>query len=366
MQIYVHIPFCKRKCNYCDFCSQTLGVEREYIDALIEEIKIQGQKYGDKVVDTIYFGGGTPSVLQEGMLKAIVNALELNFNLQTIERSIEGNPESLTINKLKEYRACGFDRVSMGVQSLDDNVLIKAGRLHNSKTAIEAINNAMEIFDNVSVDMMIGLPEQTMQSAVDTAQKLVVTGIKHISCYALILEDGTPLSKSVNDGVVKLPNEDDCADTFDEVMKILSSAGFLRYEVSNFAKCGFECRHNLGYWHRSEYLGLGAAAHSLIDNTRFCNVSNVNKYIESINVLQIKNNNFQIIKNELTNDEISFEKIMLGLRMTEGIPKSYFSGFEKQLETYSEYFVTNSNGNIALTKRGYEIMNTILCDFIKE
>lgn len=365
MQIYVHIPFCKRKCNYCDFCSQGLGLEVEYVDALIDEIKIQSKIYGDKAVDTIYFGGGTPSVLPVGLLKKIVNALEDNFCLQTTERSIEGNPESLTENMLNGIRDCGFNRISIGVQSLDDEVLKTIGRLHDSKAALKAIGNAIDVIGNVSVDMMLGLPKQTITSSLDTAKALIQLDIKHISCYALKLEENTPLSKSVKLGELVLPSDDVTADMFEQVSSCFQNAKFARYEVSNFAKAGFLCQHNIGYWDRKEYLGLGASAHSLLNETRFSNVANVEEYIDCVKNVKVgKQTNLFQQSSLLSCAEIRFEKLMLGLRKVSGVPKDFFDGYEEQLQRFAEFFQETTQGNIALTERGFEVMNSILCEFI--
>ena len=341
-------------------------MEENYVIALLEEIKIQGENFGDRVVDTVYFGGGTPSVLPVGQLKKIVDELNDNFCLKTIERSIEGNPESLTREKLQEYRDCGFNRVSIGVQSLDDEVLKTAGRLHNSKTAIVAIENAIEIIGNVSVDIMLGLPKQTFQSAVDTADSLMNYDLKHISCYSLKLEENTPLALSVSRGDLILPNEDITTDMFDAVSACIVENGYSRYEVSNFAKNGYECKHNIGYWDREEYLGLGASAHSLINETRFSNIDNVSKYIDWINEVKAGKQDYNHNITALTKTDIRFERIMLGLRKTCGIPKSYFRGYEKQLEKFADFFISTKENNIALTKRGFEIMNSILCEFIED
>jgi oxygen-independent coproporphyrinogen-3 oxidase len=363
--IYVHIPFCKRKCLYCDFCSQELGAEREYIDCHISEIKSQSVHFKERKIKTLYFGGGTPSALPHGMLGEAVRALSDYFDLDTVERSIEGNPESLTREKLWEIKDCGFDRVSVGVQSLDDRVLRSIGRLHDSKTALSALYDACEIFDNVSADIMVGLPYQSTQSAVETAKTIAGLKVKHISCYALTLEQNTPLYAMAQKGELSLPDNDASAQAFSAVLDTLSDLGFSRYEVSNFAKDGRQCVHNLGYWKREEYLGLGASAHSFCGGTRFSNVSNVQKYIETVKnnrgkTLHAFAENVQI----LTEKDIKFEKLMLGLRLTEGVPKDYFKGYENTLLKFRNYFEEKENGNISLNPRGFEVMNSILCEFL--
>lgn len=414
--MYIHIPFCLKKCRYCDFCSETELNFRDYVDALKNEIRFQSQFFLSYEVSTLFFGGGTPSILPDGYITEIINSIKENFNYKFIETSIEGNPESLTEKKLKEFRRCGFNRLSIGVQSLNNLELKSIGRIHDSKKGLNAIENATKYFDNVSVDIMTGLPNQTTDSIKDTISQLSNFDLKHISCYSLILEDGTPLFNDVKFGKVILPDADYFSELWDTAKIELQKLGFLRYEVSNFAKKGFECVHNIGYWKRSDYLGLGAAAHSMIDNIRFYNHEKIKDYIENINnkiqkcaekisdikekisvesdinnsqnddkksklVDNFKNRKFDFndeiseykqnklylkIAKEykiLSEEEIRFEKIMLGLRLLEGVPQKYFEGYEKQLSKFKEFF-NIKNGYVSLNNRGIDIMNSILLEFM--
>ncbi len=365
MEIYCHIPFCKRKCYYCDFCSQSFDVGEKYFSCLEKEIILAGKKFKDEKIETIFFGGGTPSAIQNGIVGRLMSLIEQNFDLQTVERTIEGNPESLSEEKLVEFKKAGFDRLSIGVQSFDDGILKNIGRLHNGKQAKQCIENACKVFSNVSIDLMIGLPNQTYDILMKTFDEIQNYDLKHISCYQLKVEEGTRLQQQILNGELTIPNDDEVAKMYEIAVKELQNLGFVRYEVSNFAKQGFESQHNLGYWQRKNYLGFGVSAHSMIDNVRFSNFDEINQYEQSIE----KANTFDEIcrdeTNVLKNIDIENEKIMLGLRLAEGIDRKQIEFLFQKDPRYIEFFENKPNNKIALNDRGVEVMNSILCEILK-
>lgn len=309
--IYVHIPFCDGKCFYCDFNSGVYKeeIQSKYFESLKNEILSKGDK--NCVIDSIYFGGGTPSSVDEKYIGEIIQIIKSNFDVKKdAEISIEANPNSITLKKLVNYKDFGFNRISIGIQSLDNNCLKLIGRRHNAKTAIKAVKNAVKVFDNVSVDLLIGIPKQTYHSLKKSALKLISFPIKHLSCYMLINGKGTYLTKQIDEGKVKVASEDKSIYFYNKLLKLLERKGFFRYEISNFAKCGFECKHNIGYWQMKEYFGFGLSSHSFINGERYNNVQNIEEY---------NNGEFLEKKEKLENKEIIEEYIMLGLRTIYGI-----------------------------------------------
>ncbi len=310
--IYIHIPFCESKCHYCDFTSGVGSKDRiaKYSDAIINEIK--GFDKCDYVVDTIFIGGGTPTSLNVGVLSDIITAIKSTFEISLKEFTIEGNPNSYTEEKLAEYKALGVTRVSVGVQSFEDKVLKSIGRIHTGEDAKSCVKMLAASGLCVSADLMVGLPDQTIDMAVRDAAWLVDSGITHVSCYSLILESGTKLHAMVKNGQVALPTEDQAVDMYDGVMQVLESGGLNRYEVSNF---GAPCEHNLGYWRLKDYAGFGVSAHSLIDGVRYYNTDNIAEYIKGSDY---------IIDEKLTIDELAAEYVMLALRLDCGINTSEY------------------------------------------
>ena len=264
--IYVHIPFCKQKCLYCDFASYACFGEREmraYTDSLCHEIEVRSEEAVKVAAGaTIYFGGGTPSVLPTDCLERIVSTLKAcGFWQNPVEATIEVNPGTADLEKLQRLRAAGFDRVSFGVQSLQDEELRNIGRIHTAQQALEAIALAKQAgFRRISCDLIYGLPGQSLASLKDTIFRLTKTGIEHLSVYGLILEEGTPLERLVTSGKMLLPDEDEAADMYELVQGLLAEAGFERYEISNYAKNGQYSRHNTVYWQYHSYIAFGAAA----------------------------------------------------------------------------------------------------------
>ena len=289
--IYVHIPFCKQKCLYCDFASYACFGEREmrtYTDALCHEIEVRAEEASNVASGaTIYFGGGTPSVLPTDCLEGIVSTLKsCGFWQKPAEATIEVNPGTADVNKLKRMREAGFDRISFGVQSLQDAELKTIGRIHNAEEALIAIDMARTAgFRRISCDLIYGLPGQSLASLKDTICRITKTGIEHMSVYGLIVEEGTPLERLVNSGRMVLPDEDIAADMYELVQRLLAQAGFERYEISNYAKNGQYSRHNTVYWQYHPYMAFGAGACGMEKAMRRTAASTVPAYIAAAQAL---------------------------------------------------------------------------------
>lgn len=271
--LYVHIPFCEKKCNYCNFCSfkGDENLKSKYIDSLIDEAKI---RLSDNCFNTVFVGGGTPTCLADGELTRLFNGLNIDkSNLR--EFTVEANPNTLTDSKITEYLELGVTRISIGVQSLNDKTLAAIGRLHNSACALERLRKLQCYPIDVNVDYMVGLPFQTIEDVKCDINILCKSGIKHLSCYSLILEENTPIFELVKTGKIELPDDDTAVEMYDAAKEIMEEHGLKRYEISNFGK---PCLHNLIYWHLNNYIGLGAAAHSFIDGIHSFNTDNIDKY----------------------------------------------------------------------------------------
>lgn len=359
--IYVHIPFCRRKCVYCDFYSiADSSFFRPYCDSLKKEIAEYKNK--NLTADTIYFGGGTPSVLPVAMLEEIFLEIKNNFDIsENPEITIELNPCTCTAEFLCELKRIGFNRVSFGVQSAVDSELEKLGRLHNfvqAKKAVEYAQNAG--FENISCDLMIGIPYSTMQSFEYSLDEICSLNIQHISAYMLKVEPNTPLAKN-SVLLSHIADEDLVCDMYMKMCEVLKSRGFEHYEISNFAKSGFESRHNTKYWTLEDYIGFGTSAHSFYNSRRFYNPPDINKYI---------NRSSERISEPV---DIREEYLMLALRLNKGIE------FAKLEQIYAEQSVGiinraeqlekhgliefNSNG-FCLTEKGFLLSNEIICQLL--
>ena len=371
MQIYIHIPFCKKKCLYCDFnsyanCSHELILR--YLNGLNREIKLAGKVYGKDEITSIFIGGGTPSLLDENEIKSVFDTIKNHFKISyDAEITIEANPESFTEGKAVAFKSYGVNRLSLGVQSLDDNNLRAVGRIHDVATAKSAIKLAREYFDNISCDLIVGLPFDT-KASVENEVKELVGIVDHISVYQLILEEGTPLEKLVKEGKITLPDDDETIDLFDIANKTLKSIGFERYEVSNFAKCGKYSHHNFGYWTREEYLGIGAGASTFLkpraglpleNEIRYSSAEGIEDYIRDVEAaseyFDIQRYNVE----HLDGDAINDEQIMLGLRTCKGVDRALLS--PQIIDKYSDY-LEEEGSKVHLNDKGFNIMNTILVD----
>lgn len=340
LSIYVHIPFCEKKCDYCDFVSFCLteNMREQYVCKLIEEIiGFDGNGY---VVDSIFFGGGTPTLLTCEQFERIVSCIKQKFVLDLKEFTVEGNPNSYTPIKVECFKKAGVTRFSVGVQSLDDKVLQGISRVHNAKQGQDCLKMLVESGLDVNCDMMVGLPYQSAQIAKRDIQKVVDLGVTSVSCYSLILEENTPLYRKVQAGEVTLPDEDSTVEIFETCANILQKSGLNWYEVSNFGK---PCLHNIGYWTLKEYAGFGLSAHSFLGNTRYYNTSNFAEYLKGSQ---------RMVEEELTNDEMCKEYVMLALRMSEGINLEFF---EKK---FGKQKLFELKQNIDKEKKYYNINNT--------
>lgn len=396
--IYIHIPFCISKCIYCDFCSAPAddGIKERYVDALCHEIAMAGAEYendsdmiqcdGKIEISTIFFGGGTPSILPSQLFVKIMSAVREAFNVsEYAEITVECNPGTLTNEKLITYRNMGVNRLSIGLQSPDNDELRVLGRIHTYEQFEESYFAARRAgFDNINIDIMSAIPYQTISGYEDNLRKIIKLNPEHISAYSLIVEERTPLYDMVEctDGKI-LPSEDEDRQMYVLTKKLLADAGYSRYEISNYAKPGYECRHNISYWRRADYLGFGVAAASLVTsrensdagdrNTspvsqrRFTNTFDVSDYIQN----PVKNRSEEQL---LTVNDQMEEFMFLGLRMMDGISIAEFEAefginFEKvygdiakrQIE---QGLIKCEAGRIRLTDIGIDVSNTVMAEYM--
>lgn len=376
LALYFHIPFChNKKCDYCSFVSYCNKDDEKkiYVDALMKEIAMRGEEIGSKYkISSIYFGGGTPSMLDEGVFTNIMIQIKKYFRLlNNCEITIEVNPDSITEDKLREYLLIGVNRLSIGVQTLNDDLLKVIGRQHTSKQAKMAVELAKKVgFKNISIDMMIGLPYQTIADAKKMAKFVTKSKVQHVSCYSLIVEDGTSIAEKLKAGVIDLPSEDDTVEMYNLCLETFEKAGLMRYEVSNFAVPDYESKHNMTYWEMGEYLAFGLAGHSYMNDTRFANTSDFAKYIENIN-----NDTLPIVSVEkLSLKKRKEEAVMLGLRTREGLDIEAFDykygghilrDKKKEIDfLHMHGFITIKNGHICVSHNAYYVLNSIILKLI--
>lgn len=373
--IYVHIPFCMKKCFYCDFvsyCNKENLVD-EYIKCLKKEI--ESKKNKSKLgIDTIYIGGGTPSFINENHIKDIIYILKESFDIdKETEITIEVNPGTVNENKLEIYKEVGINRLSMGLQSTNNELLKMLGRIHTYEQFLESYNMAKNIgFKNINVDLMIGLPNQKLEEVNDSVKKVINLKPNHISVYSLILEEGTKIAKKIKKGELRLPKDELEREMYWNVKNQLQDNGYNHYEISNFAKKGFESKHNMNCWNQKEYLGFGAAAHSYFKSIRYSNIENIEEYIKNI-----KNNEFEKNKeiHEIqTIDEAKKEYMLLGLRKIEGVNITEFKNkfidnplylFRKELsKLVEEELIEIDINTIKLTNKGIDLANIVWEEFV--
>lgn len=385
--IYIHIPFCVKKCDYCDFLSgpATTETQKRYVDALIEEIGSYKNAYKDYEVATIFIGGGTPSILEENDIVRIMDALYKNFSIYNqdhMEITIECNPGTITKDKLLAYKEAKINRISFGLQSTNNHELAILGRIHTYEEFYDNYQLARELgFHNINVDLMSALPGQDLQEWETTLNRIVSLQPEHISAYSLIIEEGTPYysmygeqkknynSRNSNPHYA-LPDEDTERKIYKTTQQILEGNDYHSYEISNYSKIGYECKHNSSYWNRVDYLGLGLGASSLINNTRYHNTDNITHYIENS---QNKHKIREDIQTLSLKDQME-EFMFLGLRLKNGISKEDFhKAFGKSIqEVYhtplskllSEKLIIESPTRIYLTERGIDISNYVLAEFL--
>ena len=382
--IYVHIPFCKQKCLYCDFASYACFGEREmrtYTDALCHEIEVRAEEASNVAFGaTIYFGGGTPSVLPTDCLEGIVSTLKsCGFWQKPAEATIEVNPGISDVNKLKRMREAGFDRISFGVQSLQEAELRAIGRIHSAEEAIAAIDMARAAgFARISCDLIYGLPGQSLASLKDTICRITKTGIEHMSVYGLIVEEGTPLERLVNSGQMVLPDEDIAADMYELVQRLLAESGFERYEISNYAKNGQYSRHNTVYWQYHPYIAFGAAACGMEKALRRTAASTVPEYIAAAQALTSANwRTSELYTSESLTLQQQLEEFMfMGLRRAAGADLAeartrfgvnVWERYQKELAPYIAQGLVGYEAaaeRLYLTPAGMELGNQIFAIFV--
>lgn len=314
--IYIHIPFCKQACHYCNFHFATsLHYKEDLITALVKEIELQKDYLHNEVIETIYFGGGTPSLLNVEDLVLIIDKIQATFSvLPDTEITLETNPDDITDQKLTGWKEMGINRLSIGIQSFFDDDLRWMNRAHNASQAVDSLQSARKLFGNITIDLIYGTPQLTNEKWKHNVDTAIALNIPHLSCYALTVEPKTPLYKMIQQHKTDDINPDRQSEQFLLLMQWLEEAGYEHYEISNFAKPGYRSRHNSSYWQGKKYLGLGPSAHSFDDNSRQWNIANNNTYIESIN-----NSAVPFEKEELTPLQKLNEYIMTSLRTMEGI-----------------------------------------------
>ncbi len=369
--IYIHIPFCERKCIYCDFYSvENLSLIDTFIESLLREIEIfsiEASFVNGSIFDSIYFGGGTPSLLNPAQVEKILNKLSHKFKISSnVEITLEANPGTVDKGKLFEYKSLGVNRISFGVQSFFDDDLKFLGRIHTSEDAFKCVRDSFDVgFENVSIDLIFGLPGQTVERWLENLKLAVSLNVPHISAYNLIVERGTPLYELVSISKVEIPEDEVQAQLYEKTIDFLETAGYVHYEVSNYAFEGFECRHNLKYWQYENYIGFGPSAHSFWISKRWWNYANLNKYINALDLGKIPVANFEVLNEEKMIEEF----IYLGLR-SRGINITKFRekfGFEfmggdikdeiEELERVG--YISVEDDFVKLTAKGF-----LLCDEI--
>lgn len=374
MGLYVHIPFCSNKCDYCDFVSYSMNnkAQQLYLEALFAEIDRLKLKFVDKTFDTIFIGGGTPSVVYEGFIVSLARKLFSSFHFtEKVEFSIEVNPSSFTREKFFEYIQAGINRISIGVQCLDAKLMAKHGRVQ----LLDQIEETFKIlkdseFDNVNTDIMVGLPGQSTDSVLETAKFLIHNRVKHISAYSLQVEKNTVLYNKIREGLIKQTKEKKILSIYNKLTNLLNKEGFKRYEVSNFAKAGFECKHNKKYWNETNYLGLGVSAYSYIDGYRYYNTKRLDTYIDYLN--QGKSPVYS--KEYVSDKERRTERIMLSLRTEKGLDLEQFKQDFKEdlLKTKEEEIknliklnmITIKDGFLKLTEDNFYVSNSIIVELL--
>ena len=372
ISVYFHIPFCVKKCEYCNFCSFPAVSDETveaYKNALIAQLKAFGDEYGTKNVSTVYFGGGTPTYMTEKQLCEILNSAAKTFKLSSdSEITVEANPKTVNGKQLKILKENGFNRLSLGLQSSNDEMSAFLGRIGTTADFTETFFSARKAgFSNISTDLIFALPhlsplssQEILASDLDFIEKL---GAEHISIYALSIEDGTPLARKQNSLV--FPNDDEQTEMYRFICSRLCKMGYEHYEISNFAKPGYRSRHNTGYWTRREYVGFGIASHSFFENRRFSVKSDLHEYIKNAHSLPYSLSASTASNDVLTEAEAEEERVMLGLRLSDGI---VYAVPEK--EKYIKMLVAEGyairNGNkLSLTEKGFFVSNTIIGGLLK-
>lgn len=376
LSIYIHIPFCIKKCLYCDFLSAPAGqqLQSAYMDALRQEIERESKSYVNHCVKTIFVGGGTPSILPGEEIKKLFHILRSNYILaQDCEITIEVNPGTVTKEKLKTYRQAGINRLSLGLQSANDQELRDLGRIHNYETFLQTYEAVVKTgFNNINIDLMSAVPGQTVASYCETLRRITALepAPTHISAYSLIIEEGTPFYTQTPE----LPDEDSEREMYKITNDFLFTRGYHRYEISNYAKEGYECRHNTVYWQRGEYVGFGIGAASLIDNCRYSNIRDIESYINCVT----QKKEIKEEKQKLSIEEQMEEFMFLGLRMVKGVSPAQFADCFGQtidwiypgiIDEFCKQGLLIKQGSgketrVALTDWGMDVSNQVMAAFL--
>jgi len=375
LSVYIHIPFCKSKCYYCDFKSfQNCGTDdiEEYMKDLSQEIDFYKDLGKTHVIDTVFIGGGTPSMVSSEKIAKVMEKLREVFTFtREPEISIEGNPDTLTYDKMARYFEIGINRLSIGLQSDSRKLLKTLGRIHTPEDFLESLGNAREIgFKNINGDLMFGLPGQSLKTFHSTLQWIEQLDIPHISAYGLIINEETELARRINQGIISEPDEDLEVDMYEDLRDFLRKNGYQHYEISNFSKAGFQCRHNRTYWENKEYLGLGLGAHSSMGENRFFNAEDFSTYHQRIEAGEKP----VIGEERITKKERLKESLMLGLRLIEGVD---LTALEKRHKTLVDNHIMESlrgfiengllesqQGRIRLTEKGLYLSNSVFREII--
>ncbi len=367
--LYLHVPFCAAKCQYCAFYSEagSAAKMKDYVEAVLTELKFSvaeiEKSHSNVAPNTIFFGGGTPSILPTRLMERILKGLRRVLLLERVrEWTIECNPSTVSADKANLFRAFGVNRVSMGVQSLDDGLLSTLGRVHSVKAAVESYEKLRSAnFDNINLDLMFGLPGQTLEHWRTTLRQAMELQPEHISTYCLILEEDTPFWSLLQQGLIK-PDEELELKMYELGIEMLTTAGYRQYEISNFAKPGRECAHNIAYWEGKDYIGLGPSACSTIGARRWQNVSDIDRYVESL-----KTGQPTIGFEETLTDELrASERVAFGMRMNAGVPADLVrKRWDKQIaELLSAELVQWRNNRLQPTKRGILFADEIAAHFV--
>lgn len=377
ISLYVHIPFCIKKCSYCDFVSfaNSKALVNDYLISLEKEVSLYKDKIKNYNIETIFIGGGTPTSLDKIEFKRLLDIIDAGFSLlknkNYIEYTVEANPKTITPDIGKLLHEYGVNRVSLGLQSSNENELKILGRAHTFNDIKESISILRKNkINNINVDLIYGVPTQTLSTFKKSLEDVISLSIEHISCYSLILEEGTKLYEKEKSGEIILPSEDEDLSMYEMAIEILKKNGYNQYEISNFAKKNMECRHNIVYWKNKEYLGLGASAHGFIDKERYSNANNLEEYSYFIG-----ENKHPITHKEKITKEMLFEEwVFLRLRMKDGIlykdinsefgidfKEKYFN-ILKKLE--SEQLINFDNERLNLTTKGFELSNYVFLEIL--
>ena len=361
LELYIHIPFCIRKCAYCDFLSAPAApeVQEAYVGQLLQEIAASKKLPEDYEAVTVFFGGGTPGILKGELLCSILRVLRDRFSVrEDAEITVEANPGTVNRDKLVQYREAGVNRISLGLQSADNQELKLLGRIHTWEQFLESFQRARETgFRNINVDLMSALPGQTTESVHRTLERVLALSPEHISAYSLILEEGTPFHKRYEGHPELLPSEEEERQMYYDTRDRLCACGYEHYEISNFAKPGYACRHNLGYWERTDYKGFGLGAASLLKNVRHTNQTDLTEYLKG---------NFAGTEDPLTEQAVREEYFFLGLRKMEGVePGRYREHYEERIQRLqAQQLLEEKDGRIRLTERGTDVSNYVMAQFL--